>query len=79
MTQVPVLTNVTVFPATVHTAVVVEVKLTGKPELAVAPITKGEVPSVAPFSAGNAIVWEPRMTVKLRVTAGAAAYVVFPS
>ena len=79
MTQVPVLTNVTMFPATVHTPVVVEVKLTGRPELAVALIANGEVPSVAPLSTANAIVWEPRMTVKLPVTAGAAEYVVFPS
>jgi hypothetical protein len=41
----------------VHTALVVEAKLTGKPELAVALTEKGAVPDTTLFKAPNEIVW----------------------
>ena len=44
--QVPAATIVTVLPETVHTPVVVELKLTGRPELAVAPTVNGASPKV---------------------------------
>jgi len=45
MKQAPVATNVTMLPLTVHTLVVWELKLTAKPELAVALTVKGAAPS----------------------------------
>ena len=45
MEQVPPATIVTVVPVTVQTDVVVELKLTVKPELAVALIVNGAVPA----------------------------------
>jgi hypothetical protein len=44
MEHVPAFTSVTVLPETVQTAVVLEVKLTGRPDDAVAVIGKGGVP-----------------------------------
>ena len=44
--QVPVATNVTVLPLTVHTGVVSEAKLTGRPEDAVALTVNGGAPNV---------------------------------
>ncbi len=69
---------VTVLADTVHIAVVVEVKLTARPEVAVAVIPKGATPKVTFPSAPKAIVCAARLTVKLRVTETAAAYVAFP-
>ncbi len=42
MVQVPVVRSVTLVPATVHTSSVVELKLTARPEEAVAPTVTGE-------------------------------------
>ena len=48
--QVPAATSDSVLPLTLHTAGVVETRLTGKPELALATKAAGTVPSV--WSAG---------------------------
>jgi hypothetical protein len=54
--QVPVPTMVTVVPATVQTAGVVDRKLTGRPELAVAVMVNGAAPKLTAFRAPNVIV-----------------------
>jgi hypothetical protein len=69
----PPATIVTVLPAMVQTAVVVEAKLTANPELAVAVTVNGDTPYVAPLSAPNVIVCDAALTVKPRVTGVAAA------
>jgi hypothetical protein len=46
----------TTAPATVQTPVVVEAKLTARPELAVAVIVNGEDPKTAPETGPNVIV-----------------------
>ena len=76
--QVPAATPVTVLPLTVQIDVVVEVKVTARPELAVAlnvpvpfTVTVGAAPKV--------IVWLPFPTVIVCVTCGAALYVVLPA
>jgi hypothetical protein len=71
--QVPGLTIVTVLADTVHTRSVVEAKLTGKPELAVALTLKGAAPMFTLLSGRNVIVCGVGLTVKLCVTVGAAA------
>jgi hypothetical protein len=53
--HVPTATIVTVLPDTVQTDAVVEVKLTGKPELAVAVMANGATPSVTLPNAANVI------------------------
>jgi hypothetical protein len=74
MAQVPEATSVAVDPETVQMAGVVDVKLTCRPELARA-VNVIETEVFANwFGIGpNAIVWAARLTVKLSVTAGAAA------
>ena len=64
---------VTVLPETVQTDVVVEAKLTAKPELAVAPIVKGAMPKATLLSAPNVIVCAAGLTVNPRITGAAAA------
>jgi hypothetical protein len=59
--------------ATVQTAGVVDAKLTGRPELAVAPTVNGAAPKVASLNTPNAIVCDAGLTVKLCVTGVAAA------
>jgi hypothetical protein len=54
--QVPTARIVTVEPATLQTEVVVEVKVTGRPELAVAVTEKGGVPMVTLLRGPKAIV-----------------------
>jgi hypothetical protein len=54
--QVPTATSVTVVPDTVHTAVVVDAKLTANPDDAVALTVNGAVPNASFGSAPNAIV-----------------------
>ena len=53
----PVVTKVTVVPATVHTAVVSDEKLTGNPDDAVALTVNGDAASVRSASAPKLIVW----------------------
>ena len=86
MVQVPGPTKVATLPATVQTLLVRETKLTGRPELAEAMMTNGEVPRVLPLSGGNVIVWEPApppepagLTTKDWLTDGAAAKLAFPA
>ena len=55
--QVPPPTKVTVEPATVQTAVVVEVKVTDNPEVAVAATVNAAAPNVLLPRALNEIVW----------------------
>ena len=71
--QEPPAAIVTVFPETVQTEVVVEAKLTGRPELAVALTVKGATPYVTLPTAPNVIVCAAGLTVKLRATGVAAA------
>jgi hypothetical protein len=59
--------------AIVQMAGVAEVKLTVRPELAVAPTRNGDAPKIVLLKGANAIVWDAEATVKLRVTGGAAA------
>jgi hypothetical protein len=55
-----------------QTVVVSEVKLTASPELAVAPRANGATPTVKLLRAGNEIVCEAWLAVKLCVTGAAA-------
>jgi hypothetical protein len=74
MVQVPTEISVTVEPETVQTEKVVDLKLTGRPELAVAGnATATDVLTTWGGIAANVIVWVSGVTVKLCVTAGAAA------
>jgi hypothetical protein len=54
--QAPAVTGVTLVPLTVQTLVVVEVKVTGRPELAVAVIETGEPGNVMLPTGPNVIV-----------------------
>jgi hypothetical protein len=71
--QVPAAISVTVVPDTVHTAVVRELKLTASPELAVALAANGALPNGWFESDPKVIVWLAAVTVKLWLTAVAAA------
>ena len=62
MVHVPAAASVTVDPETVQTPVVVEAKLTMRPEDAVALTVNGAVPSARFNSDPNAIVCEPCVT-----------------
>jgi hypothetical protein len=55
--QVPTATSVTVFSETVHTAVVLDAKLTGSPEVAVALTVYGPLRSALFGRAPNLMVW----------------------
>jgi len=72
MVQVPEAIKVAVVPETVQTLVVVEAKLTTKPELAVAESAK-VVPTACVLGAAKLMVCAIGLTLKLCVTAGAAA------
>jgi hypothetical protein len=61
-----------VFPETVQTEIVVETKLTAKPELAVAATVNGATPYATPLSAPKVMVCDAELTVKLCVTGVAA-------
>jgi hypothetical protein len=71
--QIPTATKVTVDPETVHTAVVWELKLTARPELAVAVTANGADPNATLDSVPKVIVWAPFVTLKLWLTGVAAA------
>ena len=71
--QDPPATIVTVLPASVQTGVVVEAKLTAKPELAVAVTVSGDTPYVTLLSVPKVMVCDAELTVKLCVTGVAAA------
>ena len=71
--QGPPLTRVTVLPATVQTGWVVDAKLTGNPELAVAIRVTLPDPNATLLSDPKAIVCDAGVTVKPWITFGAAA------
>jgi hypothetical protein len=71
--QVPAARMVTMLPATLQTAPVVEANKTVSPELAVAEIVNGATPNETLLRGPNVIVCAPWPTVKLCVTEGAAA------
>ena len=73
MVQVPTVTSVTLAPETVQTAVVVEAKLTGRPEDALALTVNGVGLKERFESVPKLIVWLAWLTVKLRATGVAAA------
>jgi hypothetical protein len=74
MVHVPAAKSVAVEPVTVQMAGVVEVKLTSKPELAVADkVTPADVLTIWALIAPKLIVWASPVTVKLCVTDTAAA------
>src|SRR5258708_749637 len=79
MLQVPAVTSVMEFPDTVHTVGVVEARLTGKPELAVALTVNGTVVKVRFEIVPRVMVWVPCVTVKLRLTDAAAAQLALPA
>ncbi len=66
-------TNVTVSPETVQTVVVVEAKLSARPEDAVAEIVNGAAPNVWVGNAPNVIVCASFMIVNADVTGVAAS------
>ena len=72
MEQLPADTSVTVEPLTVQIGVVVEAKLTVKPELAVAESVTEPLPRATAAGCVNVIVWVA-CTLKLCVTGVAAA------
>ena len=75
MEHVPVPVSVTVLPETVQTAVVVDVKPTARPEVAVAPMANGAVPVATLGKGANAMVCAfDGVMVKERETGGAAEY-----
>src|SRR5580700_10429063 len=78
MEQVPAATRVTTFPATVQKPVEFEAKAIARPAVDVAFREKGAVPNVTFPSAPKLIVCAALLTVKLRVTEGAAEYVALP-
>jgi hypothetical protein len=68
MVQVPAATSVTVLPDTAHTGEVWELKLTVRPDEAVALTVKGAVPRAWLANAPKVIVWLPAVTEKLTDT-----------
>ncbi|WP_246674455.1 hypothetical protein [Mesorhizobium sp. B2-2-2] len=72
MVQVPAESSVTELPLTVHTAVVVEVKATVRPEEAVALRATGPLVSAAFAGCAKLIACVPWVTAKLRDTVVAA-------
>jgi hypothetical protein len=77
--HVPVATNVTDEPATVHTAGVVEEKVTASPDDAVALTVTGDCANVLFASVPNVIVCAAWLTVKFCCTDGAGLYVPLPA
>jgi hypothetical protein len=71
--QVPTATKVTLDAETVQTAAVCELKLTVRPEVAVAVAANGADPNATFDSVPNAIVWAAFVTLKLSLTGVAAA------
>jgi hypothetical protein len=71
--HVPAATSVTIVPDRVQTVEVVEAKLTGRLDEAVALTANGAVPKIALDNAPKVIVWLPCVTWKLWFTGVAAA------
>ena len=80
MEHVPTARMVAVLPETVQTEGVVETKVTGNPEVALALMVKGATPSVTLLRAPNVMLWEAGFeTEKDCVTRTAAAKVELPA
>jgi hypothetical protein len=77
--QVPVATNVTDEPATVHTAGVVEENVTARPDDADALTVTGDCNNDVFANAPNVIVCAAWLTVKPCCTDGAGLYVALPA
>ena len=71
MVQVPAAAIVTVAPVTVQTPVVVEAKLTGKPDVAVALTSNGGSPYVLLLISGNVMVWLLRAAADAKIACAA--------
>ena len=71
MVQVPEMSSEAVVPETVQTVGVVDVKLTVRPELAVADKPSAVVATSVAVMAGNVMLWAS-FTVKLSEISGAA-------
>ena len=71
--QLPSPARVTVAPDTVQTEGVFEVKVTVRPELAVAVTENGAAPDITLFSEPKLIVCDPGVTLKLCDTDAATA------
>src|ERR1035441_6799663 len=71
--QVPLINNVSIAPDTVHTGKVVDLKVTARPEDAVAFKGNRPVPSDWLEIAPKVMVWLAGVTVKCWVTEGAGA------
>lgn len=76
--QVPAATRVSVVPLTVHTELVVDVKTTARPEVEVATRAGGADPSVCEPGELKVMVCDAAETVKVLVTAVAAAKPALP-
>jgi len=79
MVQVPAAASVTVAPDVVHTAEVVEAKLTARPEEAVALTVNGAEPNALFESAPKVMVWLAGVTWKLWFTGVAAVQLALPA
>ena len=77
--QLPAAFSVTVLPLTVQMAVVVELKLTVRPDVAVALTENGAAPKVLPPGAAKLIVCPALPTANDWLTLAAAAYDVLPA
>jgi hypothetical protein len=75
---VPTDTSVTVVPETVHTPELVDAKLTGRPDDAVALRVKGALPAARFGRLAKVMVWLPCVTWKLWFTGVAARYAISP-
>ena len=71
MVQVPVVSNVTLEPLTVHTDAVVDENVTVRPDVAVALTPTGDCVTVVSGIAGKLIVWFAFVTVNVCCTEGA--------
>ncbi len=72
MVQRPVVRRVTEVPATEQTAGVDDVKLTARPELAVAPTVMGESARILSARVPKVMTWSALLMAKVRCTGAAA-------
>ena len=79
MVQVPRATSVTTAPETEQTDIVVEAKLTGRPDVAVAFTANGAVPKGWFERAPNPMVWLPWLTISVTFTVGPPVTVIEPA
>lgn len=77
--QLPALTSVKVVPLTVHTLAVLEVSVTGRPDVAVATKAPGAVPKAWLPGEMKEMVWAPMATAKVLDTVVAAWKLALPA